>query len=344
MLGAALEARSKSHRRVGSGGEPGHVRRTSDSANLESLTFEKEQVTETPKPTSALAGLLSGRKSKTSEDLDTMEKDSMGGMDSFASPPTVDGLSDLRPDSVVAFCAEVFFPCLKSVRVHVSQPCSIRLFVECVVKECVTDLSCLENVAIFLMAASADGEVDEDLPVLDERRTVTGFGLHHFTLTAVANKNKQASDSDTEILKFNSVRPCKTDVYIGANHSTRQLSPRACLFRAAEEGRLDDVHLVLNNDSVDVGATGIDNWNALHFAARQGHLPIVNFLLKKDSDIDAVTKNGWSALHLASYQGHYSVAEILLTCGASQLLKDSQGHTALDYATQKKKYGLGGAA
>lgn len=40
--------------------------------------------------------------------------------------------------------------------------------------------------------------------------------------------------------------------------------------------------------------------NALHLAAKDGHLEIVSDLLKRGATVDAATKKGNTALHIAS--------------------------------------------
>jgi len=40
-----------------------------------------------------------------------------------------------------------------------------------------------------------------------------------------------------------------------------------------------------------------------HLACLKGHLDIVDFLLSQDVNIHATTLQGWSALHVAAYQG-----------------------------------------
>ena len=88
------------------------------------------------------------------------------------------------------------------------------------------------------------------------------------------------------------------------------------LFKAAETGKLSVVRRILENKITDVNAKryahasdlifidigtksracawiwcvinghySTDNWTSLHFAARKGHLPIVNFLLKNHADL-----------------------------------------------------------
>jgi len=119
-----------------------------------------------------------------------------------------------------------------------------------------------------------------------------------------------------------------------AKKATADVNTR--LFQAAEVGKLGEFRKLIEYAAADVNATGIDNWTALHFASRYGHLPIVNYLLKQPIQIDALSKSRWTPLHLACERGHYEIAEMLLTCGADFTITDSDGHTASYHAQQKK--------
>ena len=100
-------------------------------------------------------------------------------------------------------------------------------------------------------------------------------------------------------------------------------------FQASETGDLDTVQRCLQR-GVDVDAKGVDNWRALHFAARKGHLAVVTYLLRQGADADACTKNGWTALHLAAFQAKLSIIDVLLACEANVNPQENQGRTPLD--------------
>jgi len=50
--------------------------------------------------------------------------------------------------------------------------------------------------------------------------------------------------------------------------------------------------------------------NALHLAAKEGHVGVVKELLSRGARIDAATKKGNTALHIASLAGQVGVANI----------------------------------
>ena len=70
----------------------------------------------------------------------------------------------------------------------------------------------------------------------------------------------------------------------------------------------------------------------LHFAAYRRDPSIANLLLQAGATVDAVTYDGWTALHWAASNGKIQVVEALLNAGADKAVKDKYGETALDNA------------
>jgi len=62
------------------------------------------------------------------------------------------------------------------------------------------------------------------------------------------------------------------------------------LFRAAEDGDVEAVRRLVLQEGASVHGTGIDNWTALHFAARKGHKIVVDLLICLGADVNAVTR------------------------------------------------------
>lgn len=77
--------------------------------------------------------------------------------------------------------------------------------------------------------------------------------------------------------------------------------------------------------------------NALHLAARQGHLEIVKALLDRDPQLAQRTdKKGETALQMAVKGVSCQVVRLLLEADAAIVLIDKFGNTALHVATRKK--------
>ena len=61
----------------------------------------------------------------------------------------------------------------------------------------------------------------------------------------------------------------------------------------------------------DVNTKGADDWNALHFASNEGHGDVVEALITKNINLEAVTSLKRTALHLAAARGHLDICRLL---------------------------------
>ena len=62
---------------------------------------------------------------------------------------------------------------------------------------------------------------------------------------------------------------------------------------AADQGRIEDVKSLLNDESVDINGKEDDpeGWRALHWACNRSHRDVVDYLLDNGADIEARTSN-----------------------------------------------------
>jgi len=102
---------------------------------------------------------------------------------------------------------------------------------------------------------------------------------------------------------------------------------------AAQKGHLPMVEFLLRRgakiDAVDK-AGGVE---PLHWAAANGHLSVVEFLLREGGSADAATfRNGRRALHSAAERGYVKIVEFLLESGADPMAKTSKGAMPIDFA------------
>ena len=88
--------------------------------------------------------------------------------------------------------------------------------------------------------------------------------------------------------------------------------------------------------TVDIAATGIDNWTALHFAARKGRAAVVSLLLSHQPPcpVNAVTKNGWTALMMACDKGYVDCVRLLCEGGADVNVRSFDGYSAYSVAKE----------
>jgi len=91
---------------------------------------------------------------------------------------------------------------------------------------------------------------------------------------------------------------------------------------------------------------GTRGWTPLLFAARGGHLEIVQLLLDHSANVNIQSKEEplehWTALHIAIGRGHPQVVKVLLECGADPHFRTKEGETPFQLA--KSAFWLGSEA
>lgn len=73
----------------------------------------------------------------------------------------------------------------------------------------------------------------------------------------------------------------------------------------------------------------------LHFAVLYDQIVIVDFLLDRDTDINAIDSDGMTALHYACIKGHQNILLLMLHANADPALADSRGNTPLHLAVDR---------
>jgi len=71
---------------------------------------------------------------------------------------------------------------------------------------------------------------------------------------------------------------------------------------------------------------------ALHYAAFNGNVEIINLLIKNGADVKAKAKDGVTPLHYAASKNSKDAVKILIEKGADINAKDAKGKTPLNYA------------
>ncbi|CAN0922994.1 Ankyrin repeat-containing protein At5g02620 [Linum grandiflorum] len=120
---------------------------------------------------------------------------------------------------------------------------------------------------------------------------------------------------------------------------TTDLSCTTALHTAASQGHIDVVNLLLETDSNLAKIARNNGKTVLHSAARMGHLEVVHALLTNDPSSGFRTdKKGQTALHMAvKGQNVEIVMELLKPDTSVASLEDSKGNTALHIATAKMR-------
>ncbi|XP_011825069.1 PREDICTED: ankyrin repeat domain-containing protein 39 [Mandrillus leucophaeus] len=118
----------------------------------------------------------------------------------------------------------------------------------------------------------------------------------------------------------------------GAFPELRTVSGR--IWSAALNGDLGRVkHLIQKAE--DPSQPDSAGYTALHYASRNGHYAVCQFLLENGAKCDAQTHGGATALHRASYCGHTEIARLLLSHGSNPRVVDDDGMTSLHKAAER---------
>jgi len=117
------------------------------------------------------------------------------------------------------------------------------------------------------------------------------------------------------------------------NHG--DIQKRTLLMYAAFNGHTNVIQLLISKGA-DVNATDFSGSTALMFAASGKNLPAVKLLIKNKAKVNAVDSNEhWTPLMWAAAEGQIEVVHYLLEQSADPLLKDIDGDTATSFAKKK---------
>ncbi|KAL4225414.1 Palmitoyltransferase zdhhc13 [Mactra antiquata] len=104
---------------------------------------------------------------------------------------------------------------------------------------------------------------------------------------------------------------------------------------AAINNRLDIVKYFASKGAIVDRFGGDLNSTPLHWATRQGHLPMVVLLMSYGADPSVRDGEGCSCIHLASQFGHTSIVAYLIAKGQDVDFLDKNGMTALMWASYR---------
>jgi len=132
--------------------------------------------------------------------------------------------------------------------------------------------------------------------------------------------------------------PIETALKQGYSVDKPDTEKRTLLMYAAFNGHTNVIQLLITAGA-NANATDKTGSTALMFAASGKNLPAVKLLLKNKAKINTIDSNEhWTPLMWAAAEGQVDVVNYLLEKGANPLLKDIDGDTAESFATKKKHY------
>jgi len=101
------------------------------------------------------------------------------------------------------------------------------------------------------------------------------------------------------------------------------------LMMAAFDGDLATVKMLVLDKKSAVNKTG---WAPIHYAATNGHLQIVQFLMAHGAMINALSPSETTPLMMAIGSGNDELIKYLLDNGADLRMRNHEGYTAIDVA------------
>ena len=101
------------------------------------------------------------------------------------------------------------------------------------------------------------------------------------------------------------------------------------IHEAVKTGDLRHVKEILNKNPILVSAYDERKNTPLHIAARSENTVILNFLIGKNSDLNASNNSGYTPLHYAAYYNHVENVKLLLQKGAQTDPRSLEDETPL---------------
>ena len=114
-----------------------------------------------------------------------------------------------------------------------------------------------------------------------------------------------------------------------ANKLSNQRSHFESFIKVCSDGDLDLVRAMVERSKVDINHYDSFDRAPLHYAASNGHLPVVQYLCEQGADKGARSNIGRTALHDAAERGHFPVMQYLCEQGADMEAEDIYGDKPL---------------
>jgi len=113
------------------------------------------------------------------------------------------------------------------------------------------------------------------------------------------------------------------------------------IFKAAEEGNLDDVKSFIDEKGINVNVRDTYGKTPLHAAVGAESIEIVEFLVSKNADVNAEDVEKKTPLHWATiYNDNIEVAKLLVSKGANVNAQNKYGYTPLHNVIERKNIEL----
>ncbi|XP_060566035.1 palmitoyltransferase ZDHHC17-like [Ruditapes philippinarum] len=163
------------------------------------------------------------------------------------------------------------------------------------------------------------------------------------TLSPVPSENAIHQPGPEDFKNFDIVRATQYGVFeriqelVEGGYDVNMMDKEnvSLLHWAAINNRVDIVRYFMSKKAIVDRFGGDLNSTPLHWATRQGHLPMVVLLLSYGADPSLRDGEGCSCIHLASQFGHTSIVAYLIAKGQDVDMLDKNGMTALMWASYR---------
>jgi len=135
------------------------------------------------------------------------------------------------------------------------------------------------------------------------------------------------------------VRDWELQFLIAKNHygkgKHKYMTHKESFCDVCKEGLLDIVKAMQERTLMDLRSRDQRGLTPMHYAAENGHLPVVQYLCEQGANNEARSNGDRTPLHLAAYEGHLPVVQYLCKQGADKETKDNCNMTPLHWAAVK---------
>lgn len=180
------------------------------------------------------------------------------------------------------------------------------------------------------------------------------MGGHLLTTTAlldaIGTKNVVKSEHSSAMLilatKSNYFKIVKLLVESGVDVNWRDENGETALHVAARFGHQECAKILLRDSLKDTVAVNVREkyfgWTPTHIAAVDGHLAIIELLIKAGADVNKPDFSGWNAREHAALRGHLAIARRLLEVAPREELSSSDAESSHSAeAAPKARPGMG---
>lgn len=198
--------------------------------------------------------------------------------------------------------------------------------------EFIVDLNNIENVIDFTDLENLENLLNQNLPT---------YVAHEEKNKAMKVLFEKGIPFTPDCFSFqiakNDFEICELFFKAGMDINERDSAGTPFLCAAARNGKKDMVQWLLEKGA-DIDAISRDRgYSAVMDAVWKSNKEIVELLVSKGANLNFVSRDGQTALILATGSGHFDICRILAENGADPTIKDRMGMSSIDYATLFKK-------